>query len=117
MYNEILSELLKYSDNKKKDIIEYVDLYDKNIFNNYSLYDKKNSNIYLNDKIIAIKKNTLEIECFGKIIKNKNDTICIQKRGNNVCINIYFTDYYIFISESKNKNNDRFFYEELLKII
>lgn len=114
---EILSELLKYSDDKKKDIVEYVDVYDKNIFNNYLLYDEKKDNIYLNDKIIAVKKNTLEIECIGKTIKNKNNTICIQKRGNNVCINIHFKDYYIFISESKNKNNDRYFYEELLKII
>ena len=63
---EILSELLKYSDDKKKDIVEYVDVYDKNIFNNYLLYDEKKDNIYLNDKIIAVKKKYIRNRMYWK---------------------------------------------------
>lgn len=113
---EILKELLKNSTDKKKDILEYVDVYDKSMFNNYKLIEN-DEKIYLNDKCILIKKSTLNIESIGKIIKTKNKNITICKRGTKSCITYDINDYYLFISKNTNKHDDRYFYEQLIKIL
>lgn len=117
MYIEILKVLLQNSDNKMNDIIEYSNVYNKNIFNNYKLYNINSDKLYLNDKILCINKQTLKLDHKGKLYKIKNNKLSIIKNTNNFSITINITDYYIFYNNNISTNSDRFFYEELLKII
>jgi hypothetical protein len=72
--------------------------------------------LYLNDNVILIKKNTLKIDIQGVVV-NIGNKVCIKKRGSKACIFINPNEYYIFSKKTKNKNNDRMFYQELLKVM
>ena len=79
-------------------------------------YNYIQDTLYLNDNVILIKKNTLKIEIQG-IVVNIGNKVCIKKRGSKACIFINPNEYYIFSKKTKNKNNDRMFYQELLKVM
>jgi len=70
--------------------------------------------LFLNDKLIFIKKSTGEFYKKGTIIKITEDKITI-KYGMN--ISLPKNDYYLFryLKKYKSKKNNRQFYEELLK--
>ena len=76
----------------------------------------QDTTLYLNDNVILIKKNTLKIDIQG-IVVNIGNKVCIKKRGSKSCIFINPNEYYIFSKKTKNKNNDRMFYQELLKVM
>ena len=107
---EILETYLKLSSNKESSLLEFLSNDSIQKLKNYNLVE----NIYLNDNIILIKKNTLMIDHIGKIYKIKNEIISIKK-SNSVNISLDKNNYYIFVKRIKNKNNDRIFYETLLK--
>ena len=107
---EILETYMKLSSNKQSSLLEFLSNDTIHKLKNYNLVE----NIYLNDNIILIKKNTLTIDHIGKIYKIKNEIISIKK-SNSVNINLNKNNYYIFVKRIKNKNNDRIFYETLLK--
>lgn len=116
MYIEILKSYIKNNNNDvKKCLCDFIK--NSHILDNY--YHQSFNKLYLNDNIIIISKYTLNIEANGIIvnINNKQNKICISKRGNKSCIYINPEHYYIFIKSTTNKNNDRLFYENLLKII
>tara|TARA_Y100000768_G_C23797858_1_gene595706 strand:- start:136 stop:477 length:342 start_codon:yes stop_codon:yes gene_type:complete len=85
------------------------------ILNDY--FHVADKNLYLNDNVIFIKKNTLDVQATGIVINISKDKICVSKRSNKSCIFLNYDDYYIFTKKVKNKNNDRIFYENLLKIL
>tara|TARA_B100000900_G_scaffold415735_1_gene446911 strand:- start:3108 stop:3452 length:345 start_codon:yes stop_codon:yes gene_type:complete len=70
--------------------------------------------LFLNDRIIFIKKSTGEIYKKGTIIKITEDKITIK---NGMNISLPKNDYYTFryLRKNKSKKNNRKFYEELLK--
>lgn len=70
--------------------------------------------LFLNDRIIFIKKSTGEIYKKGTIIKITEDKITIK---NGMNISLPKNDYYTFryLRKNKSKKNNRQFYEELLK--
>ena len=70
--------------------------------------------LFLNDRIIFIKKTTGEIYKKGTIIKITEDKITIK---NGMNISLPKNDYYTFryLRKNKSKKNNRKFYEELLK--
>ena len=70
--------------------------------------------LFLNDKIIMIRKSTGEIYKKGTIIKITEDKITIK---NGMNISLPKNDYYLFryLKKYNNKKNNRKFYEELLK--
>jgi len=109
---EILETYLKLSIDKQSSLLEFLSDEIRKKLQHFKLVD----DIYINDKVILIKKNTLRIEIEGKIYKTRKDIISIKK-SNNVNITTYMNDYYIFVKRLKNKNNDRIFFETLLKQI
>ena len=70
--------------------------------------------LFLNDKIIMIRKSTGEIYKKGSIIKITEDKITIK---NGMNISLPKNDYYLFryLKRYKSKKNNRKYYEELLK--
>lgn len=106
---EILETYLRLSKDKESSLKEFLDDTILKKINKYKLVD----DIYLNDNVILIKKNTLKIECIGKIYKTKNKNISLRK-SNGVNLTYDKNKYYIFVKRVKNKNNDRIFYETLL---
>ena len=112
---EILKTFINLNDN---DVYNSVKLFinKPEILNNYNhINDNK---LYLNDNIIAINKSNLQNDIHGIIIDIGSDgKLCISKRGNHSSIFIMPEKYYIFIKQTKNKNNDRMFYQKLLQLI
>ena len=70
--------------------------------------------LFLNDKLIFIKKSTGEFYKKGTIIKITEDKITIK---NGMNISLPKNDYYLFryLKKYKSKKNNRQFYEELLR--
>lgn len=106
---EILETYLRLSKDKESSLKEFLDEPTMKQINKHILVD----NIYLNDNVVLIKKNTLKIDHIGKIYKIKNNKISIRK-SNGVNITLDKDYYYIFVKRVRNKNNDRIFYETLL---
>ena len=109
---EILETYLKLSKDKEASLKEFLDSKTLKQINKYKLVN----DIYLNDSVVLIKKNTLKIDYMGKIYKSKNNKISLRK-SNGVNITIDKRGHYIFVRRVKNKNNDRIFYETLLKVL
>ena len=106
---EILETYLRLSKDKESSLKEFLDDTIIKQINKHKLVD----NIYLNDNVVLIKKNTLKVDHIGKIYKIKNNKISIRK-SNGVNITLDKDYYYIFVKRVRNKNNDRIFYETLL---
>lgn len=96
---KILKYFLPESSTKHLDEYEYI-------------YDL--DTLFLNDKIIMIRKSTGEIYKKGSIIKITEDKITIK---NGMNISLLKNDYYLFryLKRYKSKKNNRKYYEELLK--
>ena len=107
---EILETYLKLSKDKQSSLLEFLSDELRKKLKDYKLVE----DIYINDKVILIKKNKLKLELEGKIYKTRKDFISIRK-SNNVNITTEKNNYYIFVKSLKNKNNDRIFFEALLK--
>ena len=75
---------------------------------NYELVN----NYYINQNIVTIKKNNLSYDVIGQIIYIKNKKLGIKLK-NNIVIYINPTLYYTFIKF--NKNNNKQFFQQLLK--
>ena len=105
----ILDSIMSISDNKQNTLLYFLDDSIKNKLNKFNLIlDNK---YYLNDKIILIKKSTLDIEIIGKIIYI-NDIIGIF--NNNRTLNYNPSNYYIFVKSFNKNNNNLKYFEELL---
>lgn len=107
---EILETYLKLSKDRESSLKEFLDDKILKQINKYKLVD----DIYINDNVILIKKSTLKISHIGKVYQSKHNKISLRK-SNGVNITVNLNDYYIFVKRVKNKNNDRIFYEMLLK--
>lgn len=70
--------------------------------------------LFLNDKIVFIRKSTGEIYKKGTIIKITEDKITIK---NGMNFSLPKNDYYLFryLKKYNNKKNNKRYYEELLK--
>ena len=110
---EILSSLIQVNNG---DVIQSLTpFFKKHTFNKYTYTD--DNELYLNDQVMCIHKSTLIIDAIGTIVNLSDKKLCVCKRGNNSCIYLQKDNYYIFIKKTTNKQNDRIFYENLLKII
>ena len=111
---EPLQNLLKIYSDKYKILIHYLPEKTTNKLNNYE-YVTNLESLFLNDRILFIKKNTGKIYKQGIIIKITKKHITIKTR--NVNISVAKDNYYIFINPRQNKlqKTNRSFYKELLK--
>jgi len=110
---EPLKNILELSNNKQNSILYFLNDNIKNKLNKFYLYEE-NKDIFINQSIICIKKNNLLLDIKGKIISIKYNKIGIII-NNKYTKYINKNDYYIFIKDSHSLNNDRKFFENLLK--
>ena len=110
---EPLSKILKLYKNKNK-VFETFFLEEtlKKIKNKY-FYDENQNELYLNDNITLVKKNTGKFYKSGKIIAINQKKITIKTNNNYITIDS--NEYYIFIKYTKKKNKE--FYKALLDIL
>jgi len=104
---DILHNIIEITDNKFSTLLHFLDNDLQKRYKYYQLADE----LYLNDMIHCIRKDTLDIEYKGRI-KRINDKIQIRHNKFNIYINP--NEYYILTKPSKSKMNDRTFFESLL---
>ena len=110
---EPLKTLLSFSNNKKMCIYEFLS---PDIQSKIEVCNYQEDEFFINDYIYCIKRNTLELEVFGRIFLVEKDKIGIHK---STYMNVYIDPkkYYLFIKNSNNLKNKREFLKELLNNI
>tara|TARA_B100001093_G_C26454476_1_gene853738 strand:- start:128 stop:475 length:348 start_codon:yes stop_codon:yes gene_type:complete len=104
--------ILEIYNNKDKVFQEYLDKTDINKIKGYLYFDETIRDLYLNDNISLIQKNTGKYFKKGKIISIDENMITIKLSNHYITVNK--NNYYIFIKDKKNKLNNREFYKALL---
>ena len=79
---------------------------------NYTFFNENEEDLYLDDNVWFVKKNTGKFYKKGKIIAISDNIITIKTNNNH--LNLNKEEYYLFINQRKNKKNDRDFYKALL---
>lgn len=111
---EPLETILKVYKDKQKVFANYFDEETVSKLSGKVYYEEETDDLFLNDNITFVKKNTGKIFHSGKIISIDNPEITIKTSSNYLTLNS--NEYYIFIQQRKNKSkkNDRDFYKALL---
>ena len=111
---EPLQNLIRIYNDKYKALLYYLPNKTTNKLKNYK-YVHDLSQLFLNDNLLFVKKNTGLIYKHGIVIKITDNKITIKTNLGN--ISLCKDDYYIFIKLRKNNlhKNNRRFYDELLK--
>ena len=111
---EPLKNILKIYKDKQKVLFAYLDSDTVSQLKDTLLYDDINNDIYLNDNLIFVSKNTGKIFKKGKTISIDENKITIKTQTNHLTLDS--NQYYIFIKQRKNKSkkNNRDFYKALL---
>ena len=114
MIFEPLHNILKMYDDKYKILSYYLPDETIHKLKNYE-YINDLSKLFLNDRLLFVKKSTGKIYKSGIVIKLTDQKITIKTNLGNIMI--LKNEYYIFINPRKNNlvKNNRKFYEELLK--
>lgn len=110
---EPLKDILTIYEDKERVLRMFLPLSSTRHLDEYEyIYDL--DTLFLNDKIIMIRKSTGEIYKKGTIIKITGDKLTIK---NGMNISLPKNDYYTFryLKRYKSKKNNRKYYEELLK--
>ena len=107
-----LKSILKIYKDKNKVFQDYFDNETLKKISNKIYYEQDENDIYLNDNITFVKKNTGKFYKSGKFISIDNSRITIKT--SNHYLTLDYSDYYIFIKQKKNKTNDRDFYKALM---
>ena len=108
---EPLKTLLDYSNDKKSTIMYFLPLEDQTKLKEYIF---ESENFYINERIIAIKRNTLELEINGRIVCIDNSILTV-KLDHVRNVNIDTDKYYIFIKPKKRDLEKREFMKHLLE--
>jgi hypothetical protein len=110
---EPLKSLLEGESDVKDTLMYYLkrDVREKVIKLNY-----EDKNLYINDRIYCIKRNTLELEHIGNIISIDNNIISL-KITTVKSININKDNYYMFVKIKKNDVKKRDFMKNLLEVL
>jgi hypothetical protein len=111
---EPLKSILDIYENKQKVLLQYLPSESvKNLSNHEYVQDLET--LFLNDRLVLIKKSSGKIHKKGIVIKITEMKITLKTTTMN--ISLPKEDYYIFRYMKKNnsKKNNRKFYEELLK--
>ena len=111
---DILKPILDIYDEKKDVLTFYLDASIKDKIVDLDYLDDGHE-LFLNDRILFVQKNTGKIYQQGIIIKITKKRITIKTRNTNFSLPI--ADHYLFLNPRRNKlqNNNRKFYQELLK--
>lgn len=109
---EPLKPILNLYKDKNKIFQKYLPNDTINKINNHKYFESDKMDLYLDDNIILVSKNTGLFFKKGKIISIDENKITIKYNQYNITIESDL--YYIFIKNKINNRNDRKFYKELL---
>ena len=111
---EILKNLIIINDNNIHLTLK-IFLNNPDILNDYQIYE--DNNFYINDSILIIKKNDINNVNKGiiKKVDIKKSMITMEKLGNKSSFTFNINQYYCFYKKKLNRNNNREFYNNLLK--
>ena len=111
---EILKDILDLTEDKQNTIVYFLNHKIQQKLTNFYYYDKDDTDIFVNQHIILVKKNDLSLEEKGIITSVKRGVVGLNVHGS---YNIYLPikDYYIFLKNTRSRKSDRDFMESLLK--
>lgn len=111
---EPLSEILEIYKDRQKVLLQFLPIETTKYLSNHE-YVHDLETLFLNDRLILIKKSSGKIHKKGIVIKITNDKITLKTTTMNISLSK--NDYYIFryLKKNNSKKNNRKFYEELLK--
>jgi len=111
---EPLKSILEIYENKQKVLLQYLPQESVKILTNHE-YVQDLETLFLNDRLVCIKKSSGKIHKKGVVIKITNEKITLKTNIHN--ISLPKDDYYLFryLKKNNSKKNNRKFYEELLK--
>ena len=109
---DILKPILDIYDVKKDVLLFYLDNSVRTKVEDYA-YEGDDMELFLNDTIYCIDRDTLSLDHVGKIIAIKDDVVSIKKQYK-YSAHLRSCDYHIFIKRRKTKGNERDFYKALL---
>lgn len=104
IYDEKLSILLFYLPSKLQSKVsdcEYLD---------------DDNELFLNDKVYAIYRHNLQLDCVGHIHAIKSNKLTLKKPSGQMMY-IDTSLYHILFKRRRSKKNDREFYQALLKAL
>jgi hypothetical protein len=115
---DVLYDLMKVSSDKKETLLFFLP---KSVSDQVRSFVLKMSpdELYLNDTIYCIKKSTLQLDVKGRLVAIDGDKLSVVMYGNRFTVTVNAPEYYLFVKPliRKNKQNDRTFYESLLKML
>jgi len=111
---EPLKNILEIYENKQKVLLQYLPHESVKVLSNHE-YVLDLETLFLNDRLVFIKKSSGKIHKKGVVIKITNTKITLKTTTMN--LSLTKDDYYIFryLKKNNSKKNNRKFYEELLK--
>ena len=101
IYDEKLSILLFYLSSKLQSKVsdcEYLD---------------DDNELFLNDKVFAIRRYDLQLDCIGCIHGIKPNRLTLRKTTGSM-VHLQTEQYHILFKRKRSKQNDREFYQALL---
>ena len=111
---EILKDILDITEDKQNTIVYFLNAKIQQKLINFYYYDKDDTDIFVNQHIILVKKNDLSLEEKGIITSVKRGIVGLNVNGS---YNRYvpIKDFYIFLKNTRSRKSDRDFMESLLK--
>jgi len=111
---EPLKNILEIYDDKQKVLLQYLPHESTKALSNHE-YVQDLESLFLNDRLVCIKKSSGKIHKKGIVIKITEMKVTLKTTTMN--ISLVKDDYYIFryLKKNNSKKNNRKFYEELLK--
>ena len=82
--------------------------------NGKTLLSTQNDNeLFLNDKVFAIRRSDLQLDCIGCIHGIKPNRLTLRKTTGSM-VHLQTGQYHILFKRKRSKQNDREFYQALL---
>ena len=110
---EPLKSVLEWSEDKKETLMYYLPFEVKKKVINLEFEEEK---LYVQDRVLCIKRNTLELEHQGTIVYIENGKIGLKVTSIKT-VTINPNDYYIFVRNKKSISKKREFMKQLLEQI
>lgn len=76
-------------------------------------YLDDDNELFLNDKVFAIRRSDLQLDCSGCIYGIKPNKVTLRKTNGNM-VHLQTNLYHILFKRKRSKQNDREFYQALL---
>ena len=111
---EILKDILDLTEDKQNTIVYFLKPIIQQKLLNFYYYDKDDTDIFVNQHIILVKKNDLSLEEKGIITSVKRGIVGLNV-NNSYNKYLPIKDFYIFLKNTRSKKSDRDFMETLLK--